>query len=60
MLEREKKDLAVYHDYMNLMSVPGQSKTEVVKLLMNKYGIHSPGTIYVIRHRVEEKLKKQE
>lgn len=58
--EREKRDLAIYNEYAELMSVEGQSKTLVTEHLMKKYNIHSQGTIYVIRRRVEEKLKTKE
>lgn len=56
--EREKRDMAIYSDYEEMMSVEGQSATEVAKFLMKKYGIHSLSTVYVIRKRVEDKLKK--
>ena len=59
-LEREARDLALRNEYNELMSVKGQSKTVVMEHLMNKYGIHSIGTIYVILRRVEERLNKQE
>ena len=58
--EREARDLAIYNEYNDLMTVEGQSKTVVTEHLMKKYGIHSQGTIYLIRRRVEEKLKSQE
>lgn len=58
--EREKRDLAIYNEYNEMMSVNGQSRTLVTQHLMKKYGVHSQGTIYVIRRRVEEMLKKQE
>lgn len=58
--EREARDLAIYNEYNDLMSVKGQSKTVVMEHLMSKYGIHSIGTIYVIRRRVEERLNGQE
>lgn len=58
--EREKRDLAIYNEYTKLVSVEGQSKTLVTEHLMKKYGIHSQGTIYVIRRRVEAKLKRKE
>lgn len=58
--ERESRDLAIYNEYKELASVKGQSKTLVTEHLMKKYGIHSQGTIYVIRRRVEEKLKRKE
>lgn len=58
--EREKRDLAIYNEYNEMMSLDGQSRTLVTQHLMKKYGVHSQGTIYVIRRRVEEMLKKQE
>ena len=58
--EREERDLAIYNEYTALMSVEGQSKTLVTEHLMKKYGIHSQGTIYVIRRRVEKLLKAKE
>lgn len=57
--EREKRDLAIFNEYNELMSVEGQSKTLVAEHLMKKYGVHSQGTIYVIRRRVEERLKQE-
>lgn len=59
-IEREARDLALRNEYNELMSVKGQSKTVVMEHLMNKYGIHSIGTIYVILRRVEERLNMQE
>lgn len=58
--EREERDLAIYNEYAEFMSVEGQSKTLVTEHLMKKYGIHSQGTIYVIRRRVEARLKRRE
>lgn len=57
--ERQQRDFAIYSDYERLMAVEGQSATEVGKHLMAKYNIHSLATIYVIRKRVEERLKKE-
>lgn len=57
---REARDLAIYNEYNSLMTVEGQSKTVVTEHLMKKYGIHSQGTIYLIRRRVEERLKSKE
>lgn len=57
--EREKRDLAIYNEYNEMMSVDGQSRTLVTQHLMKKYGIHSQGTIYVIRRRVEAKIKQR-
>lgn len=58
--EREARDLAIYNEYNSLMTVEGQSRTVVTEHLMKKYGIHSQGTIYLIRRRVEERLKSKE
>lgn len=58
--EREARDLAIYNEYNSLMTIEGQSKTVVTEHLMKKYGIHSQGTIYLIRRRVEERLKSKE
>ena len=52
--------MAIYNEYNEMMSVDGQSRTLVTEHLMKKYGIHSQGTIYVIRRRVEAKLKRKE
>lgn len=57
--EREKRDLAIYNEYNEMTSVDGQSKTLVVQHLMKKYGVHSQGTIYVIRRRVEDMLNQK-
>lgn len=54
---RMRRDAEIYADYTEMMSVPGQSKTEVAKKLMEKYGVASMASIYVIRKRVEERLK---
>lgn len=57
--QREERDLAIFNEWNQLTAVEGQSKTPVIEYLMKKYGVHSAGTIYVIRRRVEERLKKQ-
>lgn len=59
-VEKEAKELAIYNDYKELMSVQGQSATAVTEHLMEKYGIHSASTIYEIRKRVEARLKTEE
>jgi hypothetical protein len=56
---RRRRDMAIYSEYEQMMSVPGQSSTEVAKLLMRKYDINSIGTIYVIRKRVEKRLQEE-
>lgn len=57
--KREARDLAIYNEYNELIAIEGQSRTLVTEHLMKKYDIHSAGTIYVIRQRVEERLKRE-
>ena len=57
--KREARDLAIYNEYNELIAIEGQSKTLVTEHLMKKYDIHSAGTIYIIRQRVEECLKRE-
>jgi hypothetical protein len=57
--EREQRDLDIFNEYNSLMKIEGQSKTLVTEHLMRKYNIHSAGTIYVIRKRVENKLNEE-
>ena len=58
--EREARDLAVFNEYNDLVSIDGQSRTEVNRYLMQKYNIHSTGTFYVILKRAEKRNKAQE
>lgn len=57
--KRDALDMEIYTDFQKLMSVKGQSKTEVYKYLQNKHDIGSTATIYRIIHRVENRLKKE-
>lgn len=57
--KREARDLAIYNEYNELIAIEGQSKTLVTEHLMKKYDIHSAGTIYIIRQRVEKHLKRE-
>lgn len=56
---RAARDLAIFNEYNELASVKGQSKTQINKYLMEKYDLHSTGTVYAIRKRVEERLKNE-
>lgn len=56
---REARDLAIYNEWCAMTAIDGQSKTRVTEFLMQKYGIHSQGTIYVIRQRVAKRLADQ-
>ena len=56
---RAARDRAIYDEYNALAAVPGQSKTQINKYLMEKYDLHSTGTLYTIRKRVEERIKEE-
>lgn len=57
--ERAARDLAIYNEYQTLAAIEGQSKTEINKFLMKKYNLHSNGTLYAIRKRAEERLRRE-
>ena len=38
---RAARDLAIFNEYNALASVEGQSKTQIIKYLMEKHNIHS-------------------
>lgn len=57
---REARDRAIYDEYNTLAANPHQSRLELNKYLMIKYDIHSAGTLYLIRKRVEERLQEHE
>lgn len=59
-VEKDARELEIYNEYNELMSVEGQSATGVTDHLMQKYGIHSPSTIYEIRKRVAARLEREE
>lgn len=42
-----------------MRSVPGSSKTEAARYLMNKYKLFSLGTVYTIHKRVAARLKAE-
>lgn len=58
-MARQERDLAIYNEYNELTADKEQSKIVVNQYLMKKYGISSEGTIYTIRKRVEERLRKE-
>ena len=53
---KDETDLKIYREYCDLMKKDGAMSTEVTKLLMKKYTIFSPATIWSIRKRVEKQL----
>jgi len=56
--EKEAKDKQIYDEFVSLSSEPRAAATEGTKFLMKKYGIHSPSTLWAIRKRVENRMRK--
>lgn len=56
--EKEAKEFRIYEDYNELIKQPGAMATAVDEHLMAKYNIFSKSTIWLIRKRVEQRLKK--
>ena len=56
---RAARDLAVYNEFKTCAAIEGQSKTQIVKYLMKKYGFHSNATVYAIIQRVQERLSQE-
>lgn len=55
-VEKEARELEIFNEYNELMSVAGQSATAVTEHLMQKHSIHSASTIYEIRKRVSARI----
>ena len=53
---KEERELAIYEDREKMLAIEGQSRTNVIAYLMQRYGIHSAGTIYCICARVQKRL----
>lgn len=56
---RDARDLAIYNEYNALASDKEQSRTQINAYLMKKYDLHSNGTLYAIRRRVERRLSRK-
>lgn len=56
---KEARELGIFKEYQELMSVKGQSKTEVIYYLMDKYDVGSTATIYNIIKRTQERYFKE-
>ena len=52
------RENAIYAEYNELISRPGQSATMVTQYLSEKYDV-APCSIYVIRKRVEVRINAQ-
>lgn len=51
---REERNLSLFKEYNKLVSKEGQSRTEVIKFLMDKYNVHSTATIYTVIKQQKE------
>ena len=57
--KKEARELAIYHEYSELMSQPEAMSTAVNRYLKEKYGFGADSTIWCIRQRVAKRLKKE-
>lgn len=55
--KKEEKDMQLYNDYKELRANSNNSKMEIIKLLMEKYGIYTASSVYAAVHRVERRLE---
>lgn len=54
--EKKARDLALYNEFQKLTADPEASRTEVTRYLMEKYGLSSESSVWIIRKRVEQRL----
>jgi hypothetical protein len=57
--QKASRELAIYEDYKKAVEA-GSYKTDATRSIMEKYGIKSIGTVYIIRKRVEQRLKLEQ
>ncbi|MCE7038973.1 hypothetical protein [Dyadobacter sp. CY312] len=58
-VEKEAREMEIYREFKNLSSIPGAMKTQVAKIINEKYKLRSTATLHQIRKRVESKLSTQ-
>jgi hypothetical protein len=58
-IRKEARELAIYNEWKELSSQDGAMLTEVTELIMRKYHIYAASTVWLIRRRVEKRLKNQ-
>lgn len=56
-IEKEARELQIYNEYKELMNQPGAMQSAVNEYIMEKYSIYSSSTVWLIRKRVENRLK---
>lgn len=56
-VEKEKRDMAILNDWNALTGIPGQSRSMVTAMLMEKYGLHSSSAVWTARKRAERRLE---
>lgn len=58
-MRKEARELAIYDEYNSLMAQPGAMATAIDRYLTRKYGFGSESTIWLIRKRVEKRLREE-
>lgn len=57
VIEREARELAIYNEFQELSNIPGAMKSQITRLLNEKYKIRSTATLHLIRKRVKARLE---
>lgn len=57
-IEKEARELQIYSEFQRLASQPGAMKSQVTKIIGEKFKIHSLTTVNNIRKRVEKRLSQ--
>lgn len=58
-VKKEKREAAIYAEYVRLMDAPGAMQTAVEAALMKKHHIHARSTIWQICQRVAKRQTTQ-
>ena len=56
---KEKRDMQLYAEWLELTSNPENSRTAIGRILMKKYNIGSTRTLYAIINSKEKELEVQ-
>lgn len=57
--ENRRRNMAIKEAF-DVLTKEGKTKSQIVDFLMDKFDIHSPNTIYVLKKKAEEELKNKE
>lgn len=58
VIEKHAKELEIYNEFIQLSAIPGAMRSQVAKVVSDRYKLRSSATIYSIRRRVEKRLSQ--